>query len=288
MLSTGKFVCSNARCRQRIFCERLSGLAKPRARTSIDLTESHRSIGLALGGEAGARLAAALSMPTSPDTLLRRVKAVSAEPSPPPRYVGIDDWACRKGQTYGTILVDLERRTVIDLLPGRDGEALRKWLVVHPQVEVVTRDRWPAYIEAISAAVPQAKQVADRFHLIRKVREAAEKMLARSSAAIRDASAAADAESTANALAESTPSQPAPAEKKRSNTQRRREEKHRLREERFQRVKELTARGFSCHIIARRLGVTHAVGESRRDELTHPIQIEFKTGDVTFKPTTNR
>src|ERR1700685_1742310 len=73
-LAAGKFVCSNARCKQRIFCERLPGLAKPRARTSVDLAESHRSIGLALGGEAGSRLAAALAVPTSPDTILPRVK----------------------------------------------------------------------------------------------------------------------------------------------------------------------------------------------------------------------
>ena len=221
----------------------------------MDLAQSHRSIGLALGGEAGARLAAALSVPTSPDTILRRVKMESAEPSPPPRYVGIDDWACRKGQTYGTILVDLERRTVIDLLPGRDGEALRMWLVSHPQVEVVTRDRWPAYIEAISAAAPQAKQVADRFHLIRNVREAAEKLLARYSVAIHDASTAVDAESNAAAPVKNAASHPVPTEKKRSNTKRRQEEKHRLREERFRRVRELTAQGLSCRVIARRLGV---------------------------------
>ena len=254
-LSAGKFLCSNARCRQRIFSERLSGLAESRARTSLDLTESHRSIGLALGGEAGARLAALLSVPTSPDTILRRVKAAPAEASPPPRSVGIDDWACRKGQTYGTIPVDLERRTVIDPLPGRDGEALKEWLAANPQVEVVTRDRWSASIEAISAAAPQAKQVADRFHPIRNVREAAEKMLARCGAAIRDAGAAVDAESTANAAAESTSPPPAPAEKKRSDSQQRRDEKHRLRAERFQRVKELTAQGLSCRFIARRLGI---------------------------------
>jgi len=176
-LSAGKFICSNARCGQRIFCERLSGLAKLRACTSLDLAESHRSIGLALGGEAGERLAAALSVPTSPDTILRRVKTAPAAPPPPPRSVGIDDWACRKGQTYGTILVDLERRTVIDLHLSRDGEALKKWLAANPQVEVVTRDRWSAYIEAISAAEPQTQQVADRFHLIRNLRDAVEKLL---------------------------------------------------------------------------------------------------------------
>jgi transposase len=250
-LSAGKFICANDRCKQRVFCERLSGLAKPRARTSMDLTESHRSIGLALGGEAGARLAAALSVPTSPDTILRRVKAAPIEPPPLPRYVGVDDWACRRGQTYGTILVDLERRTVIDLLPGRDGEALKKWLAANPQVEVVTRDRWPAYIEAISAAAPQAKQVADRFHLIRNVREAAEKMLARHSVAIRETSVAVDAESNGQASAEKTPAKQAVENKPESGQ----EEKRRLREERFKQVKELTAQGISCRVIAKRLGV---------------------------------
>jgi transposase len=253
-LSTGRFFCTNARCRQRIFCERLSGLAQPRARTSVDLAQSHRSIGLALGGEAGARLAAALSVPTSPDTILRRVKTEPGEPSPPPRYVGIDDWACRKGQTYGTILVDLERRTVIDLLPGRDGEALRKWLAANPQVEVVTRDRWPAYIEAISAAAPQAQQVADRFHLIRNVREAAEKMLARYGMAIRDACTTVDAELNATTLVDNAPTQPVPAAKQGPNSEPG-QAKRRRREERFQRVKELTAQGLSCRVIARRLGV---------------------------------
>ena len=224
------------------------------ARTSVDLARSHRSIGLALGGEAGARLAAALSVPTSPDTILRRVKAEPATPSPPPRYVGIDDWACRKGQTYGTILVDLERRTVIDLLPGRDGEALRTWLAANPQVEVVTRDRWPAYIEAITAAAPQAKQVADRFHLIRNVREAVEKMLARQSVLIRDASTAVDAESSTTTPAANAPVPPVPVTKQGPNPEPR-QAKIRQREERFQQVKDLTAQGLSGRVIARRLGV---------------------------------
>jgi transposase len=106
--------------------------------------------------------------------------------------VGIDDWACRKGQTYGTILIDLERRCVIDLLPGRDGEALKQWLAKNPQVEVITRDRWPAYIEAANAAAPKAKQVADRFHLLRNVREAVEKLLSQHASGIREASVQAD------------------------------------------------------------------------------------------------
>lgn len=124
-------------------------------------------------------MAAHLDMPTSPDTLLRRVKAAADEPEPTYRYVGIDDWAIRKGQSYGTILVDLERGCVIDLLPGRDGSALKAWLLEHPGVEVITRDRWPAFARAAAEAAPQARQVADRWHLLKNLREVVERLLTR-------------------------------------------------------------------------------------------------------------
>jgi transposase len=134
-------------CSQAIFCERLSDLLAAHARCTARLTDAHEAIGFALGGEAGARLAEHLDMPTSPDTLLRRVKDAAEEPAPAPRYVGVDDWAIRKGQRYGTLLIDLERGRVIDILEGRDGQALQAWLQDHPGVEVITRDRWAAYAQ---------------------------------------------------------------------------------------------------------------------------------------------
>ena len=143
-----RFRCPQADCPQSIFCERLPGLLAPHARSTSRLAGAHCAIGFALGGEAGHRLAEHLAMPTSADTLLRRVKGSPDEPAPPPRYVGIDDWALRKGQRYGTIVIDLERGRVLDLLPGRDGEALKTWLKEHPGVEVITRDRWTAYAQA--------------------------------------------------------------------------------------------------------------------------------------------
>jgi hypothetical protein len=78
-------------------------------------------------------------MPTSPDTLLRPVKGADDGPAPSPRFVGVDDWAVRKGQRYVTVLIDLERGRVIDILEGRDGAALKTWLTQHPGVEVITR-----------------------------------------------------------------------------------------------------------------------------------------------------
>ena len=257
LVTARKFVCRRTDCPRRVFCERLPELTAPHAHTTGELADGHRHIGLALGGEAGARLAAELGLPTSPDTILRRVKDTPEEPTPRPRYVGIDDWATRKGHTYGTIVIDLERGTVIDLLPGRDGEALTAWLAANPQVEVITRDRWPAYIQAATTSAPQAKQVADRFHLLMNVREAVEKVLSRVTSDIRAANTAANApaiDPTVTPLAE-TPTAPTPEAdaKPPTATEQRRAGKRQAREERFRRVKELTAEGLSVRPIARRL-----------------------------------
>ena len=118
-----------------------------------------------------------MSIPTSGSTLLRRIATTADEPEPTYRFIGIDDFALRKGQVYSTILIDLERGRVIDLLDGRDGAALEVWLKNHPGVEVITRDRWPAYANAATAGAPNAQQVADRFHLVKNARELVEHIL---------------------------------------------------------------------------------------------------------------
>jgi transposase len=180
-LTTRRFFCRTADCSRRVFCEPLPGLLAKHAQATTRLTDTHRDLGLALGGEPGARLAAKLGLPTSPDTLLRRVKQPRPEttPAPLPRVVGVDDWAMRKGQTYGTIIIDLERSQVLELLPGRDGVELKTWLGEHPEVEVLSRDRWAAFADAAADAAPQAKQVADRWHLLKNAREALERFLDR-------------------------------------------------------------------------------------------------------------
>src|SRR3954447_7440350 len=130
-----------ATLRLRIFAERLD-IAQPKARRTLRLREIQQQIGLALGGEPGSRLAGRLAMPVSGDTLLRLVRASGIALSPSPRILGVDDWAWRRGQRYGTIICDLERRRVIDLLPDRTGETLASWLRQHGKsVAVVSRDR---------------------------------------------------------------------------------------------------------------------------------------------------
>ena len=279
-----RFFCDNPQCARTLFCERFPELAAPHARTTGPLTDAHRAIGFALGGEAGSRLAEQLAVPTSPDTLLRRVKTAPDEPLPPPRFIGIDDWAIRKGQHYGTILIDLERRRVIDILPGRDGVALKKWLEEHPGVEVITRDRWAAFAQAAREGAPKAKQVADRWHLLKNLREAVERVLDRLSPQITKLmQQTAPAEVTSpNPAAEepaieARPVQPVPTgataptpPTPQSAPEQTRQAKKQAREARHRLVRELRDQGVSIRATARQLGVSNKMVIRYRRQETCP------------------
>lgn len=165
-LHTRRWFCQNQECSRRIFTERLPNLVDSSARRTVRLADVVEAIAFALGGEAEHRLLLTLGLKLSPDTLLNVIRTTVLPPGPPPRVVGIDDWAWRRRHRYGTILVDLERHRVVDLLPDRDPETVIAWLQRYPEIEVIARDRWQGYIEAATAGAPQALQVADRWHLV--------------------------------------------------------------------------------------------------------------------------
>ena len=146
-LTVRKFHCDNDECPRRIFCERLPTLVETYARTTRRLNQAHLGMALAVGGEGGARLAKLLGMPISGDTLLRRVHATPLPEKPTPQVIGVDDWAFRRGRSYGTILCDLERRCPVDLLPDRTSESLSAWLKDHPEITIVSRDRASDYAQ---------------------------------------------------------------------------------------------------------------------------------------------
>ena len=186
-IAVRRFFCKQPQCSRRIFVERLSEFAVPYARTTNRLRKAHETIGSALGGEPGSRLSVHLAITTSPDALLRRVKQLDAPSLSPPRIVGIDDWAWRRGHRYGTIVVDLERGDVIDLLPDRDAATVKMWLDKHPGVELISRDGSPSYARAATESAPSAQQVADRWHLLKNVREPIERLFENNSSSVKAA-----------------------------------------------------------------------------------------------------
>ena len=276
-----RFFCLNAACARTTFAEQFPALAPAYARRTHRQLQRLCQIAFALGGRPAARLLVQEAMPTSFSTVLRLLRHSPAPDFPSPHIVGIDDFALKKGDRYGTILVDLERHRPIDLLPDREAATLVAWLQTHPTIEIVSRDRASAYAQAVKQGAQEALQVADRYHLLVNLREhlksfldhkrtslpkvevnrpdaqAGEALAAlmkplvaeQGPASPQDASLASFVRDTKREKWFHTPSQGALAHSQASRTR---------RLARFEQVRALHQQGLSMRTIARELGMSRA------------------------------
>src|SRR6266849_238452 len=183
-LTVRKFSCRNPYCERKVFAERLPAFVEPWARMTIRFCQQITSIGLATCGKGGAKLAARLGIQTTRDTILRRVMDLPERAAGSVLYLGIDDFSFRRGYRFGTILVNLESRRIVDLLPDREAETSAAWMRQQPDIFVVSRDRGGEYAKAATLGAPQAVQCADRFHVVKNLTEATQLLLARCQAEI--------------------------------------------------------------------------------------------------------
>jgi transposase len=263
-LQVRKFFCPNSECHRRTFCERQPEVVARYAHRTDRLNEAFSSIGFALGGRPGAKAATKLGMQTGADSILRRVRNAMARPfdEMKVRALGVDDWALKKGQHYGTILVDLEKRRPIDLLQGREAAPLEEWLKKHPEIEVITRDRAGAYADGARKGAPQAQQVADRWHLLKNANEAFERLIQRHQKIIREAVEKLPAPQQETVVEITTTSKVVPetaSEYMRSRSAReRRQAFHAERKAHYDRVQEMKRQGYTIIQIKKHLGLSYS------------------------------
>nr|WP_290227269.1 ISL3 family transposase [Trichocoleus desertorum] len=254
ILQVCKFFCPNSECRRRIFTERLPEVAAPWGRRTVRLIQRLQSIGLALGGAAGARLGNCLGYAVCGSTVLNQLQRLPLPGFTSPKVLGVDDFAFRKGHNYGTILVNLETHQPIALLADRKAETLVEWLQAHPGIEVLSRDRSKTYKSAMSEGAPGAIQVADRFHLVKNLSETLEQAFGSYRSELKAAEQSQHQATIAEVLEETVLAVPQPTATEKSQRQIRQNQQRKIEDQRT--IKSLRAQGWPRTTIAQTLGVS--------------------------------
>lgn len=186
VLRVRRFRCQKPTCSQRTFAERRPEVLASHAQRTERLTSALVHFAGGESSEPAAPRLSHLGILVSPDTLLRLAKQTTEPPLVVPKALGVDDFAFRRGRSYGTLLVDLTSHRPIDVLPDRSADTLARWLRVHPGVEYLSRDRSPEYARGASEGAPMAQQIADRWHILKNLREVLERLLGRVHARLKE------------------------------------------------------------------------------------------------------
>ena len=277
-LQVRKFFCRNEACARRIFCERLTEVALVYARQTVRLNSYLQQCGWHLGGELSVRLTRLTGVRLGADAILQRVRKLQAQRVPRQgRVLGVDDFAFRRGDHYGTILVDHEQHCVVDLLPSREAKDLANWLSAHPEVEIITRDRAPAYAEGAKRGAPKAQQIADRWHLLHNLTEAYGQLIQHQSGAIRECAKELNeqfrADAAAAVIVKGKPIVPPTAsEYMRTRAQQAaRQDFHQRRKARYDQIKQLQAEGRAILETARYVGMRYMAVKRFYEAPTYPV-----------------
>lgn len=168
-LKIRRFACKNIKCLKSIFSERCNDITKPYSRRTERASLHLEQIHIEISSNKGSYFSKLIHIPLSSSTCLRIVKSMAMPVHDGLMCVGIDDWAKRKRMNYGSIIVNAETGHPIDLLDSRDSNEVMDWFSAHQQIKYITRDRATSYASAITKSIPAAKQIADKFHLVKNL-----------------------------------------------------------------------------------------------------------------------
>ena len=243
-------------CPKRTVVEQIPLVTQPHRQRLARLEAVLATFSATVGGAAGARLLRQIGVTVSGSSLVRVLRRVELPPRPAPRVLGVDDWAWRRGSRYGAVLVDLAERRPVDLLADRTASSLEAWLKANPGPHVIVRDRSTEFARGAALGAPDARQVLDRWHLLRNVREVAERLVARASQDLTH-------------LAEGAELHGVPRFQSAAERARRRDERERAAAV-SARVQALTQAGGTILGIARELGISRVTVRKYRSAAAVP------------------